>query len=50
MFEVIRDVIGILCLTIKLILMIYGGWKFLFGDKGKIETLWYGILFVATFV
>lgn len=50
MFEIICDMIDILGLTVKLILMIYGGWKFLLGDKDNKETLWYGVLFIATMV
>lgn len=32
---------------IRLCCMIYGGYRFLVGDKRDRETLWYGLLFIA---
>ncbi|MBD9081995.1 MAG: hypothetical protein EGR48_00240 [Lachnospiraceae bacterium] len=41
-------ILGFIFEIIRLVLMIYSGWKFLSGDKKKNSTLYYGILFVAT--
>nr|DAU83140.1 MAG TPA: hypothetical protein [Caudoviricetes sp.] len=43
-------ILGFIFEIIRLVLMIYSGWKFLSGDKKKNSTLYYGILFVATLV
>lgn len=47
MIEIIIGIFDIAVLITKIAMFIYAGWKFLSGDKKKIETLWYGILFVA---
>lgn len=43
-------ILGFIFEIIRLVLMIYSGWKFLSGDIKNNATLWYGILFVATLV
>ena len=48
--QILFEIMSAISLMLKLILMIYSGWKFLSGDREKNSTLYYGILFVATMV
>lgn len=47
---IVFQTLKLIFLTIKLVMMVYSGWKFLSGDKKNNATLWYGIMFVAMLV
>lgn len=47
---IVFQTLKLIFLTIKLVMMVYSGWKFLSGDKKNNATLWYEIMFVAMLV
>lgn len=43
-------IIDVVFLTIKLIVSVWAGYKFLTEDKDKISTLWYGMFLITLLI